>query len=138
MMIQDVGAWLASQSTALTVGGTTGTLALGQMLDTQPNTVVALFEQPGLPTAYAFSTGTQATRAYERPGLQALSRSTDPTTAQTRAEIIYDLLDGLTNTTMSTVRYLEFTAEQPPFQAGRDNNERWLWSVNFNVKRDVT
>ena len=51
---------------------------------------------------------------------------------------IYDLLDGLANTTMSGTRYLEFVAVQAPFQLGRDDNQRHMWSLNFNVKKEVS
>lgn len=137
-ILDDVAAYIEANTTGWTVGGTTGNLNLEQMLDTQPDTTVTLYEQPGLPTAYAFSTGAQVDRVYERPNIQALSRSTSPTVARNNVDRIYDLLDGLANTTMSGTRYLEFVAVQAPFQLGRDDNQRHLWSVNFNVKKDIS
>lgn len=136
-ILDDVAAYIEANTTGWTVGGTTGNLSLGQMLDSQPDTQVALYVQPGLQTAYAFSTSAQVDRVYEQPNLQALSRSTSPALAESNLIRIYNLLDGLANTTMGTTRYLEFEAVQPPFQLGRDENERHMWSVNFTVKKDV-
>jgi hypothetical protein len=139
-MLDDVAAFLIANTTTFTIAGTTaGDLSIEQALDSMPDTLVTLYEQPGLGNAYAFSTSTShADVVYERPNLQAISRSTSPTVARSNIKTVYTQLDGLTDTTMTATRYLEFEAVQAPFQLGRDDNERWLWSLNFNVKKEVS
>ena len=110
-ILDDVAAYIEANTTGWTVG-TNGTIL--------------------------HTTDAQVDRVYERPNIQALSRSTSPTVARDNVDRIYDLLDGLANTTMSGTRYLEFVAVQAPFQLGRDDNQRHLWSVNFNVKKDIS
>ncbi len=136
-ILDDVSTYLESQSTAFTVGGTTGDVSLEQALDSMPDTLLTLYEQPGLGNAYSFSTSNPVQVEYERPNLQTISRSSSPTVARSRIQTVYTLLDGLHNTTMSGTRYLDFEAVQAPFQLGRDENERWLWGLNFNVKKEV-
>ena len=141
MILDDVATWLAANSTLLSVGGTTGTLTKAVMLDSQPDTVATLLETGGLPTVQAFSTGTNNTQVvYERPNLQLLSRSTSYVTARNVAETVYTLLDGYTGTlpTSTGTRYLSVDAIQAPFSLGRDENERYLVSVNFQIRKEVS
>lgn len=137
-ILDDVSAHLIANTTMFTIAGTTGNLSIEQALDSMQDTLVTLYEQPGIVNEYTFSTGVRVTVEYERPNMQAISRSTLATTARANIEKVYTELDGLTNTTMGTTRYLEFEAVQAPFQLGRDENERHLWSLNFNVKKEVS
>jgi len=138
MTLLDAVATYLVANTTLTVGGTTGTLAKAQMLDTQPDTVAVLYETGGAASEYAFSTSTgQAQVIYERPNLQLLSRSATYQTARTVAETVYTTLDGLGDMTMSGTRYLDVDAVQAPFSIGRDKQERELVSVNFRIRKEV-
>jgi len=137
MILDDVATYLVAQTT-LTVGGTTGTLGKAIMLDTEPDTIAVLFETGGGASEYAFSTSTGTVAVvYEQPNLQLLSRSTTYTQARTVAETVYTTLNGLGTTTMTGTRYLSVDAVQSPFSIGRDDNERYLVSVNFRVKKEV-
>lgn len=137
-ILDDVSAYLIANTTVFTVAGSTaGNLSIEQALDSMQDTLVTLYEQPGIVNEYSFSTGASVTVEYERPNMQAISRSTLATTARSNIQKVYTELDGLTNTTMGGTRYLEFEAVQAPFQLGRDENERHLWSLNFNVKKEV-
>ena len=143
-ILEEVALYLEAGSTALSLGGAAGSLQMSIMTDSMPDTVVSLFEDSGGPTVQAFSTGSSgAARVYEQPGIQALSRSTSYQTARANAGIVYDLLDGISNTTMTgstgtAVTYLSVDADQPPFPLGRDDQERHLVSVNFSVKKATT
>jgi len=68
-----------------------------------------------------------------------LNRSTDYVTARNRAEEIYVLLDGLSRNlpTSTGTQYQSIEAVSPPFDIGRDRNERHLVSNNFDVWRGV-
>jgi hypothetical protein len=135
-LLDDIAAHIATNSTLFTVGAN-GNLTKAVMLDGSPDTVCTLYEQQGVFSVQAFSssTGTAAV-VWERPNLQLLSRSTSYQTARTRAETVYRLLDGLGDVTMSGTRYVAIDAVAPPFSAGRDQNQRFLVSVNFNVQKE--
>ncbi len=77
---------------------------------------------------------------FERPSFQVLSRSTVYTTAQTRAQTAYQMLNGVADRNLPTAtgpRYLQITAVQPPFFLQRDENQRYIVSVNFDVWKEV-
>lgn len=100
-----------------------------------------LYDTQGFSNAYSFSTtANRVTISYESPGLQLLSRSTSYKTARDRAVLASQLLDGYNGNlpTSTGTRYLEITAAQVPFFIGRDDNERVLFSVNFNIRKDTT
>ena len=94
-LLLEIGTYLEANSTAFTLGKSTGTLQLSIMTDSMPDTVVSLYEDSGGPTMQAFSTGSGAARVYEQPSMQALSRSTSYVTARENAGRVYDdaLLD---------------------------------------------
>lgn len=145
MILDDIATYLANSSTAFTIlAGTSGNLGKQILLDNDhyPDTVVSLYETPGSPNAYTYSTSTGgASVAWERPSLQIISRSTVYTTARTNAQTAYVLLDGLAGRNLPTATgttYLDITAAQPPFSLGRDENERFLVSTNYNVWKAVS
>lgn len=131
--------------TASTLFARNSNLGIGVALDagSLPNTFTSLYETPGLEGAYAFSTGTtagsRAQRVLDRPRVQVISRSTSYATARSRAQTIYDLIDGIANrklpTSTSTGLYVSITAVQAPFSLGRDENDRWLISTNYQIER---
>ncbi len=135
MMVDDIAAYLVAQSTLFSLlSGTTGNLTKTFMPSTgAPDTLTTLFETPGSGTVFEFSTSTSPSRVLTQPSLQALSRSTSAQTAQTHSETIWGLLDGLSGAALSGTTYVQITADQSPFQADRDANQRHIWSVNFTV-----
>ncbi len=143
-LLDDIATFLAAQSTAFTIlSGTAGNLAKQIMFDHDhwPDTVTSLYKTAGFANEYTFSSSTGTARvAFERPGLQLLSRSTSAATAESNAETAYTILDGLANRNLPTAtgtRYLEITAVQPPFFSGRDRNDRFIVSCNFSVWKEV-
>ncbi len=140
----DVAAFLVAQSTAFTLlSGTSGDLGKMVMLDHAhvDDTFASIYETGGAGSEYAFSTSTgTADTVFERPSFQLLSRSTVYTTARSRAQTAYTLLDGLADRNLPTAtgtRYLQITAVQPPFFLQRDDNERYIVSVNFDAWKEV-
>lgn len=145
LLVDEIATYMAAQSTAFTIlAGTGGNLAKQIMLDSTPNpdTLTVLYETPGGPTEYSFSTSTGTAQVeFERPSFQILSRSTAYKTARTRAQTAYTMFDGLAGKTLPTAtgtRYLEITAVQPPFFLQRDDNDRFIVAVNFNVWKEVS
>ncbi|MHC5112316.1 MAG: minor capsid protein [Planctomycetota bacterium] len=138
MLLNDVATWLDAQSTAFTLlAGTAGNLVKAHMQDSPPapDTLVGLFETAGTSPVHVFTTSSQ-TRNYEQTGLQVLVRSSSYQTARNLAETAYTLLDGLAGTNLPTATgpsYLSVAAIQNPFSIGRDDNERYVMSCNFDV-----
>ena len=139
MILDDIATYIAAQSTAFSVfSGTTGNLGKALMLDkVHLGTMTSLYETAGFPNLYAFSTTNKAARVAELPRIQALSRSTSYQTARNNIDVIYQLLDGFSGPlpTSTGTEYLSIEAVQPPFSAGRDENDRWILSVNFDTWR---
>ena len=131
MLLDDVGTYLAANSTRLSVGVN---LTKSFMPDT-PDTCTTLFETGGFSPLHAFTTGAD-TRYYERPGLMVHSRSTDYQTVRETMEAVFTILDGWNNAALPTttgVHYGEISASQSPFLIHRDQNDRFVMSINFNI-----
>lgn len=143
MLLDDLATYLAAQSTAFAIfSGSTGNLAKAVALDaTLPDTITVIYETGGLGNEYVYSTATGGAKvANERPSFQIISRSTRYTTARTRAETAYTILDGLAGQTLPTATgtlYLEIVANQAPFSIGRDDNERYLVSSNYTARKAI-
>ena len=132
MILDDVATYLESNSTRLNRSN----LTRGFMPE-NPSTVATVFETGGYTPIHFYSTGTQ-TRAYERPGLMIHTRSTDQQTARTFAEVVFTILDGVHDRGLPTTtgtHYVEIGAVQSPFLVGRDQNDRYIFSVNFDVTK---
>jgi len=143
-LADDVAAFLVAQSTAFTLlSGTAGNLGKMIMLDNAhvADTFASIYETGGGGSEYAYSTSTgSAAVVFERPSFQVLSRSTVYATARTQAQTAYTLLDGIADRNLPTatgIRYLQITAVQPPFFVNRDENDRFVVSVNFDTWREV-
>lgn len=143
MLLDDVLTYLDAQSTALKkLAGSTGNLTKAFMPDgaPAPDTLVALYETGGVAPQHVMSTG-GITRLFENPRLQAVSRSTSYETARDNAETVFTILDGLASTNLPTSTgtvYVDVTAIQSPFSIGRDGNGRYLVSVNFDVRKELS
>jgi len=141
-LLDDIGTYLVAQVGGFgKFSGTTGNLAKGANLDAiAPDTMVSLYDTAGLPSAQAFSTGAAASIAFEQPGLQILSRSTSYKTARDNAYLAYQALDGFTGLlpTATGIQYQSIDAAHAPFFIGRDSNDRPMFSVNFNIRKDTT
>ena len=143
-MADDIATFLAASSTAFTVlSGTAGNLGKMIMLDNAhvADTFASIYETGGGPSEHAFSTDTNGVEVvFERPSFQILSRSTTYTIARSQAQVAHTLLDGLNSQNLPTAtgtRYLQITAVQSHFFIDRDDNDRFLVSVNFDVWKEI-
>ena len=138
-VLDDLAGYIDSSSTLFTLNTNLGK-AVSLDAGTLANTFTVLYETPGLEGAQTFSTAANLTeRVFDRPRVQAISRSTSYATARSRAQTIYDLLDGLNSRGLPSTtgtQYLSITAVQPPFSLGRDSNDRYLVACNYQIERD--
>lgn len=138
-LLDDIATYLdSSTATGLEIlAGTSGNLAKSYWPPDSPDTLVGLFETAGSGSFFEFSTSTGGgTRVYTVPALQCLSRSLSAVTAKQNADAVFDALDGFIgtmSTSTSANHYVQIVAEQAPFQADRDANQRFVYSVNFTV-----
>ncbi len=131
MIIDDIAQYLETNSTRLTVGVN----LTKSFMPENPNTVTTVFETGGAGPLNAFSTG-GTNRFYEQPGIMIHSRSTSYETVRAVMEDVFTILDGVNNTPFPTstgTHYGSIDAVQSPFQIGRDKNDRFLLSINFDV-----
>ena len=133
-VLNDVRTYLIASSTLFTATN----LFMGILPETT-FAATALYPTGGVFPLHYFSTSGQ-TRGYERPGLQALSRSTSFATAEAHSYAVYTILDGVANRNLPTTSgtaYVSIDAVQQPFLVHRDENERFVMGVNFNVVKST-
>ena len=133
MILDDIATYLAANSTRLTVGVN---LTKSFMPD-NPDTVTTVFETGGFVPLHFLTTGAQ-TRAYESPSVMVHSRSTDYQTVRDTMDAVFTILDGVNSRGLPTTtgtHYVSVDAVQSPFLVTRDQNDRFVLSVNFDVTK---
>ena len=132
--LPEIGTYLAANVTDTTL--TLGTnLFLGRLPET-PDTCVALIETAGLIGVEAM--GGSSLPAYTRPRAQVLVRANAYSDASSLAEDIYKQMQEVDNESLSGVYYLRANGMQPPFYLERDEQERALFSCNYQTLRVLT
>ena len=132
--IPDLGTYMAANVTAVTL--TLGTnLFLGRLPDT-PDTCVAVFETAGLSPVDAM--GGSTLPAYTRPRAQTLVRAAAYSDAASLAEDIFKQLTKIDNEALSGTTYLRAEGLQTPFYIERDDQERAVFSCNYQTLRVLT
>lgn len=120
MMLEEVKAFLNVNTVAV---------VLATMPD-EPDDRVCLYEYGG--PAPEFSHNGQS---WENLRLQVVSRSKDYLNARTKAQQVYDLLNGQANLDIGGAQYLWIAALQSPFALGQDENNRHRVVINFELAR---
>jgi len=117
--------------------GTRGTTIFEGRVPTAPDAVIVLQEYPGRPGEYFFG---EAGERIHRPRVQVLVRSGiaagDYATARALAETIYQKLSEGASLTLSGVRYLALTPQQPVFKLDEDTNGRTRFVFNVEAERE--
>lgn len=130
-LLEEVGTYLDTSSTRFALGTS---LFLGILPDasTIAGTAAAIIETGGSPPQHTLG----STRpAWEVATVQLLCRSTSPVTARANADAAWDILDQVSNQTLSPSTYLRISALQSPFLAWRDDLARPVYAANFEVWR---
>lgn len=125
----------------LTANGiATGTSIFTSQMADSPDFAIGIFEYPGRASDKAMG---NPNVLIENARFQILVRSAREgvagaySTARTKAESIYTLLDGVGGLTLSGVDYLYIEALQPPFFLEKDQNNRSLIVTNFEARKRV-
>lgn len=135
MILTELSTYILANSTTWVAGPSTGVVQVwkGRFPSVAANTSVALFEAGGIEPNYTYS-GLN----HERPTVQVISRSTSYETARDNANVIYVLLGGTDNATLSSVEYAKVTPSQSPFDIGTDADGRTMISCNYIADKAVS
>jgi len=130
MVVEEVGSYLVAQGLAV----------LGQdlflhVLPDKPDEAASLINYLGDEPDYI-----QEERKVdvENPRLQLAVRSMRPEVCRLRAEKMYQSLMQVRNQTLNGTRYLWVRPVDSPSMIGRDENGRFLTTVNFRITKELT
>lgn len=120
---------LADIKTLLT--GVNSNIFLGDLPDT-PDNCIALYQSGGQDSVHNLGASTDET--HETPTFQVRIRNTVYATANTQAEQVKDILDGLINQTINSNLYISIYIQGDVNSLGRDDRNRVNLTVNFVAK----
>lgn len=104
---------------------------LGDLPDT-PDDCLALYQTGGQDAVH--SLGASVDETHETPTFQVRIRNTTYATANTQAESVKDLIDGLVNQTINSNLYISIFMQGDINSLGRDDRNRINLTVNFVAK----
>lgn len=82
--------------------------------------------------------GSQASKEITRPAFQVIVRSKHPSTAELKAWEIFDFLNQKSNFNVGSTRVIFCaSSNSSPIFIGTDENDRHMYSVNFNMVAEV-
>ena len=128
-------ALLDDLSDYLTSAGTTTPINKGWFFSTADR-VLCLRGTGGFPSHHVMNPAVNQA-ILEEPTLQLLARATTYDQAEATARSAKSLLDGLRKRTINSVVYHWATAMQPPFFLERDENQRFVFAMNVQLKRQT-
>lgn len=124
-LAKDIGLILVSVEAAL--GYVAGEDLFQNVLPSEPDTCVAVYDAPGLDPDIKYD--------YNRPGLMITARHKDQDASYTMLSDIADELQGRNNENWGSSRIIQIKQQGNILPLGRDENNNFLWSVNFIVHR---
>lgn len=123
---EDIATYIGTSVGALTLGTN---LFIGRMPE-QPDSAVRVAETFGFRPEAHMGTGASP---IGRPRIHVLVRDYSWATGRATIQTVFDLLDAVSNATLSGTRYLRLAASQDPFGIGPDDSDREQFIVNFDV-----
>jgi hypothetical protein len=116
-------------SSAIDIGEIGVTLFLGQE-PTTPDNVFTLYSTGGFAPDAKYS--------YDRPTMMVRVRDFDYETGFALAKSIKDALHGLNNITEGGTRYIGIWAMNDVNSLGKDDNNRFIFTVNFRIHKTTS
>lgn len=110
--------------------GVVGTDIFFQNFDSSTTNSIVLIAQAG----QASKTTLRNTMTLKRPELGIRVRDLDDSTAHTKAEAIYDLLNHTYNTSLGSTRFKSIKAIAEPFFVSQSKNGSFIYSINFSLE----
>ena len=129
-LLDDLADYLTTQSVA-----TTGTNLFKSMMPKGPDEMLGLFLTGGADPVHGMGPGPGGALA-ERPHVQILGRANRPDDALFLVRKATQALDKFSGT-INGVIYRSIFAQQDPFFVYQDEASHYVYSVNFEIIRDV-
>jgi len=130
MVVEEVGAYLVAEGLAIL-----GTDLFLHVLPDKPDEAASLINYLGDEPDYVQDGRKVDT---ENPRVQLAVRSMRPEVCRLRAEKMYQSLMQIRNQVLDGTRYLWLRPVNSPSMAGRDENGRFLTTVNFRISKELT
>lgn len=130
MILEELAAYLVSHGF-----GTMGVDLFLHVAPDKPDDLVVLIEYAGDEPLWV-QEGPKVD--LERPRVQLAARSVRPEVCRARAEAGYQLLMAIHNLVIDGTRILWCNPSDAPAMAGRDENGRFLTTVNFRVTKELS
>jgi hypothetical protein len=111
----------------LLLTGIESTIFVGEMGDT-PDNCLCVYATGGFPPSHSFDS------KYEQPTFQVRIRNKVAATAYDKADAVKAALDGLTEQTINSVRYISIFQMGDVMPLGKDAKNRTELTVNFETK----
>lgn len=130
MIVEDIGSYL--QTNGL------GTLSVDLFLHVapdKPDESMSVVEYSSDPPDYIHD---KQKVEVEYPRVQISCRSIHPEVGRLLAEKVYQLLMAIHNEVIGTTRYLWVMPVDSPAMVGRDENGRFITTVNFRVSKELS
>jgi hypothetical protein len=121
--IDDISTYLQTQGI-----GTLGTDIFVNGFDTTTN-CIALFDQPGMGDLTTASDD----ETIQYPELGVRVRNSVESTAKSKIDAIHALLNGKSNVTIGSTRFIAIEAVCPPFFVSNSATDGWIFSVNYSI-----
>jgi len=129
-MLDDIGGYVDTNTSF-----TLGTDLFLSILPDSPDNCAVILENGGAPPISTM--GTTNTPQLERPEIQIIVRNTSYSTGRANAETLFRLLTAVSNATINGNLYHRIEATSSPELYERDQSRRSLFSVNFNVIKEL-
>ena len=118
----------------LTSGGIASASIFVHELPERPHTGLVITPTGGYGYDRTMS-ASPANAPLERPSVQLRTRSTDAATAEALLMSAHVMLNGMTERAVNTNRYYYVRAVQAPMYLGRDEENRTMFSCNYDILR---
>lgn len=113
---------------------TVGTNLFKGLMPDEPIECACVYEYAGEPPRESMG---NAPGQVERPRIQVVSRSVTYVGARDRAQTIWNILQQVTDASLSGVRYLRVQPMSSPFLMGRDENRNVKVVFNCVVEKEM-
>lgn len=97
----------------------------------KPDALITILLARGIDPVH---TGGSQRAVWENPGFEIIVRHTSTTTALSWIESIKNALDGKTDTTINSHRYISIFQNGDVIPLGRDEKNRVMFSINFRCQ----
>lgn len=130
MVVEDIGQYLAANGI--------GTLSVDLFLHVSPDKPDDLVTVAEYSSDDPMFTQDQLAADHERPRVQVSARSLRPEDGRLVAERAYQILMEIHNEVINGTRYFWCRPVDSPAMVGRDENGRFVSTVNFRISKELT